>query len=127
MRSRVSPSSSFNIFFYFLLKSSEAAEDDRGQLALHVLALTLSCQRPVDAKGRDLALMLRDRPSRDGKRNRFSEAIQLLALCALGDRGRSLEDAALKNIVFLVQKSTGKATLQLRNFCWWRRCREILR
>lgn len=71
---------------------------EKGQLALHVLALSASCQPIRDPRGRNLAALLRKKSSDPVPRNRFSEALQLLAMCSLGDRGRKLMDEAMANV-----------------------------
>lgn len=78
---------------------------EKGQLALHVLALSASCQPIRDPRGRNLAVLLRKTSTDPVPRNRFSEAMQLLALCSLGDRGRKLIDAAMANIRELAAES----------------------
>ncbi|KAM7283349.1 uncharacterized protein ISCGN_000458 [Ixodes scapularis] len=75
--------------------------EKRGQLALHVLALAAACQKPVDSNGRDLAAILREKPPVGTTRNRFSQALELLALCALGHREQHLKDMALENVMEL--------------------------
>ncbi|KAH9361346.1 hypothetical protein HPB48_006908 [Haemaphysalis longicornis] len=86
-----------------LFSSSWTAE--KGQLALHVLALSASCQPIRDPRGRNLAQLLRKTSTDPVPRNRFSEATQLLALCSLGDRGRKLLDTAMTNIRELASES----------------------
>ncbi|XP_077537400.1 cobalamin binding intrinsic factor isoform X2 [Haemaphysalis longicornis] len=78
---------------------------EKGQLALHVLALSASCQPIRDPRGRNLAQLLRKTSTDPVPRNRFSEATQLLALCSLGDRGRKLLDTAMTNIRELASES----------------------
>ncbi|XP_065299655.1 uncharacterized protein CG3556 isoform X2 [Dermacentor albipictus] len=78
---------------------------EKGQLALHVLALSASCQPIRDPRGRNLAALLRKKSADPVPRNRFSEALQLLALCSLGDRGRKLTDMAMANVQELAAES----------------------
>lgn len=78
---------------------------EKGQLALHVLALSASCQPIRDPSGRNLAVLLRKKSADPVPRNRFSEALQLLALCSLGDRGRKLTDMAMANVQELASES----------------------
>ncbi|KAG0415680.1 hypothetical protein HPB47_007138 [Ixodes persulcatus] len=80
--------------------------ENRGQLALHVLALAAACQKPVDSNGRDLAALLREKPPVGTTRNRFSQALELLALCALGHREQHLKDMALENVMELERQGT---------------------
>ncbi|KAL3202306.1 hypothetical protein MRX96_012090 [Rhipicephalus microplus] len=78
---------------------------EKGQLALHVLALSVSCQPIRDPTGRNLAVLLRKKSTDPVPRNRFSEALQLLAFCSLGDRGRRLTDKAMANVQELASES----------------------
>ncbi|CAN7991969.1 unnamed protein product [Ixodes hexagonus] len=81
--------------------------DNRGQLALHVMALVATCQKPVDSNGRDLGALLQEQPQENATRNRFSQALELLALCALGHREQRLRDAALENVLELEHQGVG--------------------
>ncbi|XP_064467296.1 transcobalamin-2-like isoform X2 [Ornithodoros turicata] len=73
-----------------------------GQLALHVLGHAAACQNPRDVLGMDLVALLQEEKERHfnttGHRNRYSEALQILAYCTLDIRNPELWNASLQNL-----------------------------